>query len=171
KDTEIEPLMIGGSQERGFRAGTENVAGIVGLGQALLLAEKMRVKESKRLVTLRDYFINKILKNIEGVIVNGNQKLRLPNNVNISIKGVEGESLLLMMDEAGIACSTGSACSATDLEPSYVLLAIGSSLEMAHCSIRFSLGRMTTKKDLDFVVKALEKCVCTIRRMSGFKKK
>ncbi len=162
----IEPTFVGGAQERGLRAGTENLAGIVGLGKAVTLAEKKRARESKRLTILRNYFLAKMLKKIEGVSVNGGTDERLPNNINISIKGVEGESLLLMLDNNGVACSTGSACSSVDLEPSYVLLAIGMSLELAHSSVRFTLGRHTTKKDLDYVVKVLAESVKMIRRMS-----
>jgi len=167
----IEPTFVGGAQERGLRAGTENLAGIVGLGKAITLAEKKRARESKRLIVLRNYFLAKILKKIEGISVNGGTDERLPNNINISIKGVEGESLLLMLDNKGVACSTGSACSSVDLEPSYVLLAIGIPLELAHSSIRFTLGRHTTKNDLDFAIKALNESVDHIRKMTYEKRK
>ncbi|MEK7463368.1 MAG: cysteine desulfurase family protein, partial [Patescibacteria group bacterium] len=137
KKYKIEPIIFGGGQERGLRSGTENVAGIVGFSEALSISEKKRVLENKRLTKLRDYFLRCIEKEIEGVLINGDRKQRLPNNINISIKGVEGESLLLLLDRYGVYCSTGSACSSLDLSPSYVLLSIGSPLELAHCSVRF----------------------------------
>jgi len=149
KEYKIEPIIYGGGQEKGLRSGTENVAEIVGFSEAFSISEKKRVSESKRLIKLRDYFLSKINKEIDGVLVNGDLKQRLPNNINISIKGVEGESLLLLLDSYGVYCSTGSACSSLDLSPSYVLLAIGLPLELAHCSVRFSLGRYTKKSDIN----------------------
>jgi len=163
----IEPIAAGGGQERGFRSGTENVAGIVGLAKALSISENKRVAEGKRLTGLRDYFLAEILKIIDGVTVNGGKKNRLPNNINISIKGVEGESLLLYLDEKGIFVSTGSACSSADLNPSHVLLKIGTPLAMAHCSIRFTLGRRTKRGDIDYTVKVLREGVEKLRKISS----
>jgi len=148
----IEPLIVGGEQEAHLRAGTESVPLIVGFGAALAASNTMREKESARLIVLRDYFIAGLLKKIPTAILNGHPTKRLPNNVHISIPHVEGEAILLMLDREGVEASTGSACSAYDLKPSHVLLAIGQTAEFAHGSIRFSLGRSTTKKDLDRVL-------------------
>lgn len=169
KKCKIEPIIYGGGQERGLRSGTENVAGIVGFSEALSISEKKRVLESKRLTKLRDYFLCRIQKEIDGVLVNGDTKQRLPNNINISIKGVEGESLLLLLDRYGVYCSTGSACSSLDLSPSYVLLSIGLPLELAHCSVRFTLGRHTKKGDIDYTMDVLVKSVAKIRGISSIK--
>ncbi len=165
----IESMIVGGGQERGFRSGTENVASIVGLAEALEICEKKRKTESERLELIRNYFISQIKNKIKEVVINGGVKNRLPNNVNFSIKGVEGESLLLMLDDKGIYCSTGSACSAINLEPSYVLLKIGLPLDLAHCSIRFTLGRYTKKSDIDYTIKVLVESVNKIRSMSSVK--
>ena len=165
----IEPIIFGGDQENSIRPGTENVAAIVGLAEALSIAENKRQSESLRLQKLRDYFISKILKYVDGVSINGGMNNRLPNNINISIRGVEGESLVLMLDDQGVACSTGSACSSADLNPSHVLIKIGVPLEFAHCSIRFTLGRYTQRKDIDYTICALTKCVKKIRSMSSIK--
>lgn len=166
KQVKIEPIIFGGGQERGLRSGTENVAAIVGFSEALSVSEKKRVLEGKRLTRLRDYFLRRIEKEIDGVLVNGDIKQRLPNNINISIKGVEGESLLLLLDRHGVYCSTGSACSSLDLSPSYVLLSIGLPLELAHCSVRFSLGRHTKKSDIDYAMEILVKSVEKIKGIS-----
>lgn len=167
----VEPIAMGGGQERGLRSGTENVAGIVGLAAALQIAENKRLSECERLTKLRDYFLTEIKKRIKGVVVNGSMKNRLPNNINISIPGVEGEALLLLLDDKGVYCSTGSACSSVDLNPSYVLLGIGLPLELAHCSVRFTLGRNTKKGDVDYAVKALASSVEKIRGLTAIKHK
>lgn len=169
KKYKIEPIIVGGGQEGGLRSGTENVAGIVGFSEALSISENKRVSENKRLTKLRDYFLSRIQKEIDGVLVNGGVKQRLPNNVNVSIKGVEGESLILLLDKYGVYCSTGSACSSLDLSPSYVLLSTGLSLGLAHCSVRFTLGRYTKKADIDYAVKILVRSVQKIRGMSSLK--
>lgn len=166
KKSFIEPIIYGGGQEKSVRSGTENVASIVGFSEALKISENKRLSESKRLTSLRDYFLAKIIKEIKDVTINGSVKERLPNNINISIKGVEGESLILLLDNKGISCSTGSACSSMDLNPSHVLLGIGVPVELAHCSIRFTLGRYTKKSDLDYTVKVLSDSVKKIREMS-----
>jgi len=165
----FEPIIYGGGQERNLRSGTENVAGIVGFSTAISIAEKKRVSENNRLTKLRDYFLLKIKKNIKDVIINGSLKNRLPNNVNISIRGVEGESLVLLLDEKGVFCSTGSACSSIDLNPSHVLVKIGLPLELAHCSVRFTLGRHTKKYDIDYAIKALIQCVEKVRNITTIK--
>jgi len=169
QDFKIEPLVVGGSQEMGLRAGTENTALIVGFSEALKLAEKLRKKESQRLKTLRDYFIKKVLKTIPSSRLNGHTQKRLPNNINLSFTGIEGESLVLRLDQYGISSSTGSACTSTDLTPSHVLLALGLPEDLAHGSLRLTLGRKTTKKDLDYVLKILPKIVEELRKMSAIR--
>lgn len=167
KDIKLEPIIVGGNQENNLRAGTENVASIMGFGEALKLAEKLKNKENKRLINLRDYFIKNILKLIPHSRLNGHPEKRLPNNINISIAGVEGESLVLMLDKYGISASTGSACASNSLDPSHVLLAIGLAPELAHGSLRLTLGRKTTKRDIDYVLKILPGIVCKLRKISS----
>ncbi len=166
KNYKIEPLIVGGTQEMGLRAGTENTALIVGFAEALRLAKKLR-KESQRLKNLRNYFIKKILKNVPYSRLNGHAQKRLPNNVNLSFKGIEGEALVLKLDQRGIAASTGSACTSSELTPSHVLLALGLPEDLAHGSLRMTLGRKTTKKDLNYVLKILPKTVAELRRISA----
>jgi len=166
-DTKIEPLIVGGGQEMGLRSGTENVPFIVGLSEALKLADKIRIKENKRQMQLRDYFVKNIMKSVDGVILNGHPKNRLPNNINISVKGIEGESLVLMLDHYGIYCSTGSACSSFDLVPSHVLAAVGLSAELAQGSIRITLGRDTSKEKINYVLKILPVVVKKLREISS----
>lgn len=164
--TAIQKIQDGGEQETGRRAGTLNVAGIVGLGSAI---EKIKNQKSKvkKILSLRDYFINRILKEIPNSKLNGSIKKRSPNNINISFKNVEGESLIMLLSAAGIAGSTGSACSSGSLEPSHVLLAINLKPEQAHGSLRLTLGKNTTKKEIDYVVKELKKIVKKLRKVSG----
>jgi len=169
KDYKIEPLIVGGNQESGLRAGTENTALIAGFSEALKLAEKLKKRENRRLKTLRDYFIKKVLKIIPGSRLNGHTRKRLPNNINLSFAGIEGESLVLRLDQYGISGSTGSACTSQDLAPSHVLLAIGLPAELAHGSLRLSLGRKTAKRDLDYVLEILPKIVEKLRTMSAIK--
>lgn len=166
KKYHFEPVIYGGGQEKGFRSGTENVAGIVGFSKAFSILEQKRLSENKRLSILRNYFLLKIKKNIKDIVLNGGIKNRLPNNINISIRGVEGESLVLLLDEEGVFCSTGSACSSIDLNPSHVLVNIGLLLELTHCSVRFTLGRYTKKTDIDYAVKNLIRCVNKIRSIT-----
>src|SRR3989338_6909050 len=128
----LEPLLYGGEQERKLRPGTENVPAIAGLAEALKIADKDREKESTRLVKLRDYFIGRLLGEIPKTILNGHPTQRLPNNINVSILDAEGESIVLYLDEAGVACSTGSACTSESLEPSHVIMAIGKPHAYAH---------------------------------------
>ena len=169
KNIRLEPMIVGGGQENGLRAGTENAALIVGFSEALKLAEKLKNKESGRLKILRDYFIKNVLKAVTHSRLNGHFVKRLPNNANISISGIEGESMALMLDNYGICASTGSACSSRKLTPSHVLLAIGITPELAHGSLRFTLGRKTKKSDLDYVLKVLPPIVKKLRKISAIK--
>jgi len=162
----LEPLLYGGEQERRLRPGTENVPAIVGLAEALKIAGQDGEKESTRLVKLRDYFINRLLGEIPKTVLNGHPIQRLPSNINVSILDAEGESIVLYLDEAGIACSTGSACTSESLEPSHVILAIGKPRAYAHGAMRFSLGRSTTKKDIDYVMKVLPDIIKKLRMFS-----
>jgi len=162
----LQPLWFGGSQERNIRPGTENVPGIVGFAKALEIAESLRTKESERLCPLRDFLIEQILSSIPKSRLNGHPTTRLPNNINISFSGVEGEAMLLYLDHEGIAVSTGSACTSQSLDPSHVLLAIGCSHEEAHSSLRFTLGRSTTKGDLEKVLHVLPKVIQKLRILS-----
>lgn len=171
KGTRIVPFMHGGDQERGRRASTHNVPGIVGMGKAVELAMNNIHTEVERLTTLRNRMIQGILDNIEYSCLNGHPSRRLPNNVNVSIEYVEGESLLLSLDMEGIACSTGSACTSSSLEPSHVLMAIGLPHEKAHGSLRFTLGRHTREDDTDHVIKTLSGIVTRLRAMSPLYKK
>lgn len=166
KGTRIVPFMNGGEQEHGRRASTQNVPGIVGFGKACQLAQQEMGQEKERLETLRDKLINGILNRIDHVHLNGHPTQRLPNNVNISLEFVEGESILLNLDLMGIAASTGSACSSSVLEASHVLLALGLPHESAHSSLRFSLGQETTEKDVDYVLEKLPQIVKKLRAMS-----
>jgi len=166
KGTRIVPFMHGGEQEHGQRASTQNVPGIVGFGKACQLAEQEMGQEKERLETLRDKLINGILNRIDHVHLNGHPTQRLPNNVNISLEFVEGESILLNLDLVGIAASTGSACSSSVLEASHVLLALGLPHESAHSSLRLSLGQETTEKDVDYVLEKLPQIVKKLRAMS-----
>jgi len=166
KGTRIAPLLHGGEQERRRRAGTENVAAIVGLGKAAEIAQREMDAEVKRLVTKRDQLIEGLTEQIEHIHLNGHPTRRLPNNVNVSIDFVEGESMLLNLDLTGIAASTGSACSSSSLEPSHVLLAMGLSHELAHGSLRFTLGRENDEEDIERVLEVLPMIVTKLRAMS-----
>ena len=162
----VDPLIIGGGQERNRRAGTENVAGIVGMGAAIELAYENLEEHNEKLIKLRDSLIEKIQKNIGHTRLNGHPTSRLPGNVNICFKFIEGESLLLSLDMEGIAGSSGSACTSGSLDPSHVLLAIGLPHEIAHGSLRLSLGDFNTEDELDYVVEKLVKIVDRLRMMS-----
>jgi cysteine desulfurase len=166
KGTRIFPLVHGGEQERGRRAGTENVPGIVGLSKAIELARQEMDEEAKWLVCLRDRLIQGLLENIDHVHVNGHPFWRLPNNVNVSVDFVEGESMLLNLDLENICASTGSACSSSSLEPSHVLRALGLPPEQAHGSLRFTLGRENTADEIDLVIEVLSRIVTRLRAMS-----
>ena len=168
RGVKIKPQIVGGSQEKKLRAGTENIAGIVGFTKAFELVQENRVKESKRVSELSEYLWQQVQKNIPEVHFNGPDigEKRLPNNVNITFKNIEGEALILYLDEYGIMCSTGSACTSDSLDPSHVLLAIGLPYEMAHGSLRFTLGHCNSKKDIDYMMKYLPMIVAKLREIS-----
>ena len=166
KGIKINPLIHGGAQERNRRAGTENVAGIVGLGDAIRLINEDMPEELKRLTYLRDKLIDGILKNIPYSRLNGHREKRLPGNVNISFEFVEGESILLLLDMKGICASSGSACTSGSLDPSHVLLSIGLPHEKAHGSLRLTLGRNNTEEEVDYIIKELPPIINRLREMS-----
>jgi cysteine desulfurase len=166
KGTKLVPFMQGGEQERRHRAGTENVPAIVGLGRAVELAGQHMDKEAERLAGLRDKLIKGLLEKIDHTHLNGHPTRRLPNNVNVSVDFVEGESMLLNLDLEGICASTGSACSSASLEPSHVLLALGLSPEQAHGSLRFTLGRENSEEDIERVLEVLPGIIAKLRAMS-----
>jgi len=171
RGTKIVPFLYGGEQENRRRASTENVAGIVGFGEACLLAQKDMANEEKRLTYLRDKLIEGILKRIKNCRLNGHPEKRLPGNVNVSVEGVEGESMLLNLDLLGICASSGSACTSSILEPSHVLTAIGLSPEVAHSSLRFTLGMENNEQDINYVLKSLPEIVERLRSMSPIYRK
>ena len=166
KGVKIDQYLHGGAQERGQRAGTENLAGIVGMGKAIEIATQHLEENAARLTVLRDKLIDGILAEIPDVRLNGHRTQRLPNNVNVSVRYVEGEALLLRLDLAGIAGSSGSACTSGSLDPSHVLLAIGLPHEIAHGSLRLSLGTDTTEAEIDEVLDKLPGIVKNLRDMS-----
>jgi cysteine desulfurase len=166
KGTRLVSLMHGGEQEKRRRAGTENVPGIVGLGRAVEIAGQEMGSEPERLRYLRDKLIEGLRERIDHIRLNGHPTKRLPNNVNVSIDFVEGESMLLNLDLESICASTGSACSSASLEPSHVLLALGVPAEQAHCSLRFTLGRENTEEDMERVLKVLPEIVAKLRAIS-----
>jgi len=166
KGTKLVSLMHGGEHEKRRRAGTENVPAIVGLGKAVELAGQEVGKEAERLAYLRDKLIEGLGEKIDHIRLNGHPTRRLPNNVNVSIDFVEGESMLLNLDLEGICASTGSACSSASLEPSHVLLALGFPAEQAHGSLRFTLGRENTEADVERVLEVLPGIVAKLRAMS-----
>ena len=166
KGVKIKNLIHGGQQEKGKRAGTENVIGIVALGKAIELAVSEMEDTTERLKYLRDKIINGVLKNIEYSRLNGHPEERLPGNVNISFEFIEGESMLLMLDAKGICASSGSACTSGSLDPSHVLLAIGLPHEKAHGSLRISLGYQNTEEEVDKLLEVLPPIVQRLREMS-----
>ena len=166
KGVKIRSLIHGGAQERRRRAGTENVPGIVGFGKAVEIAAASMERRMEKESQLRDYLIEKIEKEIPYCRLNGDRERRLPNNVNFSFQYIEGESLLIMLDMKGICASSGSACTSGSLDPSHVLLAIGLPHEIAHGSLRLTLGDDTTKEDLDYVTTCLKEIVARLRSMS-----
>ena len=161
----IETLIHGGAQERGKRAGTENVAGVVGLDAALQIAVDGMEARNKKLAALRDRLIDSLLQ-IERSRINGDRVSRLPNNVNMCFEGIEGESLLLKLDFNGISASSGSACTSGSLDPSHVLLAIGLPHEIAHGSMRLSFSEETTQEDIDYIARVVPEVVTYLRNMS-----
>jgi cysteine desulfurase len=171
KGTPIEPLVFGGGQEKKIRSGTYNTPGIVGFSEAvkLLKNKKIKLEEIKKIKALRDYVIKEIKKKIPETTITGDLKSRLPNNASFVFKGVEGESVILMLAQQGIMASTGSACSSGSLDPSHVLLAIGLRSENAHGSLRVTLGRFNKKEDVDKLIKHLPIIIEKLRKMSPLK--
>jgi cysteine desulfurase len=166
KGLRVKPHMIGGGQEGGIRSGSENIPGIVGMGKGAELASEEMEIESKRISKLRDALINGILNNIPESYLNGHPTQRLPNNVNIRFSFIEGESLILSLDQLGIYLSSGSACTAKTLEPSHVLRALGLKHEEAHGSLVFTLGKDNSKGQVDYVIQQMPKVVNRLREMS-----
>ena len=166
KGTPFCPLIRGGHQEKGRRAGTENTLGIIGLGKAIEMRAKEMKDEEKRLLKFKEILKNAIEEKIPDVRFNGHPHDCLTGTLNISFDGAEGEAILLYLDEAGIAVSTGSACASGTLDPSHVLLATGTALERAHGSIRISMGRENTMKDVEYVIDILPKIIKKVRSMS-----
>jgi len=164
--TSLSPLLVGGGQEFGMRAGTENVPSIIGFVHALTLALAEEHECANTLTTLRDAFIKSLGEKIPECTLNGHPTLRLPNNIHISVPHVEGESIILMLDTYGICASTGSACNADNLLPSHVLRAIGQDEKIIHGSVRFSLGKQTTHDDSMYTVTSLSECVEKLRALS-----
>ena len=165
RGTPFEPLMMGGGQERDRRSGTENVPGIVGLAEALRLADSEREQASVYLMNLRDRLMHGIQERLEGVRLNGHPSKRLPNNVNVSFEHVEGEPILLGLDFAGICASSGSACSSASLEPSHVLTAIGLTADLAQGSLRITVGNDNTVEEVDYLLETLTDLVTRLRAM------
>jgi len=166
KGTKIDNLIHGGGQERRRRAGTENLAGIVGLGKAIELATADIEGHNRKIRALRDRLLKGIRETIPHTHLNGHPEKRLPGNINISFEFIEGESMLLWLDDEGICASTGSACTSGSLEPSHVLLATGLPVEISHGSLRLTLGNVNTDADVDFVLEVLPKVVRRLREMS-----
>jgi cysteine desulfurase len=170
KGTRLSPFMLGGHQEAGRRAGTENVTGIIGLGKSCELAAKNIEEENRRVKYLRDKLESAILKSCPDSRVNGDRKNRLPNTTNISFEFIEGEAILLMLDKYGICASSGSACTSGSLEPSHVLRAMGVPFTAAHGSIRFSLSRYNTEEEVDYTIQIMPGIVNRLRELSPFVK-
>ncbi|MDI6887699.1 MAG: cysteine desulfurase NifS [Candidatus Thermoplasmatota archaeon] len=166
RGVQVEPFIHGGGHERGLRSSTENIAGIVGLGKAAELAQQRIESDAAYMTKLRDKLIKNITENVEESYLNGHPTKRLPNNAHFRFTGIEGESLVLSLDEKGIASSTGSACSSKKLEPSHVLLAIGLNEVEAHGSLRLTLGRENTEEEIDYVLSVLPEVVERLRKIS-----
>lgn len=166
ENTPISGLLKGGGQERKLRAGTENVASIVGMGKAAKLAYQNMGYERMRETNLRNYFIHRVLREIQDVTLNGSKRERLCNNINLTFSGVEGEALLIMLDSENICVSTGSACNSKESTPSHVLLALGLSEEEAYSTIRITIGEDTQKEELDHTIEILKLSVANLRKKS-----
>ena len=171
KGTKYTPFMIGGHQEKGRRGGTENVASIIGLGKSCELAAAYLSDNNNHVEQLRDKLENEILKRVPNTIINGDRNHRLPNTTSIAFEYVEGESILLMMDEFGICASSGSARTSGSLEPSHVLRAMGVPFTAAHGSVRFSLSKYNTEEEIDFIIEKLPPIIERLRELSPFWKK
>jgi cysteine desulfurase len=170
KGTRISPFIVGGHQEKSRRAGTENVASIVGLGKAAELAAENIEIENTKVKKLRDKLENALLKTCPDAMLNGDKVNRLPNTANVSFEFIEGEAILLLLDQFGICASSGSACTSGSLEPSHVLRAMGVPFTAAHGSIRFSLSRYNTEEEVDFVIEKMPVIVKRLRELSPFVK-
>ena len=168
KGTRLSPYMLGGHQEAGRRAGTENVPGIVGIGKACELAAKNFTQENNKVKNLRDKLEGAILEKCPDSLLNGDKENRLPNTTNISFEYIEGEAILLMLDKYGICASSGSACTSGSLEPSHVLRAMGVPFTAAHGSIRFSLSRYSTEEEVDYTIEKIPPIVNQLRKLSPF---
>ena len=166
KGVRVEPIIHGGGHEKGIRPGTENVAGIVGLGKACEIAENNLEEEAQYLTSMRDELIKRVLSEIDESYLNGHPTKRLPNNINFRFTGIEGESLVLHLDSKNIASSTGSACSSKKLEASHVLMALGLKEVQAHGSLRLTLGKENKVEDIDYVIESIKNAVDTLRKMS-----
>ena len=166
KGIKIRSFIHGGAQERSRRAGTENVPGIVGMGKAVEIAVETMEERAQKETELRNYLTERILAEVPFVRLNGDRKKRLPNNVNVSFQFIEGESLLIMLDMKGICASSGSACTSGSLDPSHVLLAIGLPHEIAHGSLRMTLGYENTKEQMDYTIESIKEIVAKLRSMS-----
>lgn len=166
KGIQFQKFINGGHQERNKRAGTENIAGIVGMGKAIEIAYRDLEEHTAKIKTLRDYYISEVEKEIPYIKINGDLENRLPGNANISFRFIEGEGLLLNLDLKGICASSGSACTSGSLDPSHVLLAIGLPHEIAHGSLRISIGKYNTKEEIDYLVDNLVSIVSRLREMS-----
>jgi cysteine desulfurase len=164
--TRLRQLLYGGHHQRGFRPGTENVAGIVGLGKAAQIARASLSEDAKRVTGLRDTLEHGLLQRVPDSRANAAAAPRTPNTTNITFPGLEGEALVIALDLKGLACSTGAACSSGAIEPSHVLTAIGLSADEARASLRFSLGRHTTTADIDFALRAVPAAVAQLRELS-----
>ena len=166
KGVKILSFMHGGAQERRRRAGTHNVPGIVGMGKAVEIAAQNMEENGKKIAEMRDYLIAQVLEKIPYAKLNGHKTNRLPNNSNFCFRFIEGEGMLIMLDQAGIYGSSGSACTSGSLDPSHVLLAIGLPHEIAHGSLRLTLSEETTKEEIDFTVAKLTEIIARLRSMS-----
>jgi len=171
KGTKFSPFLIGGHQEKGRRGGTENVASIIGLGAACELSKDFMEEENTKVKGMRDSLEKGLLERIDSAIVNGGKEKRLPNTTSIAFEYVEGEAILLMMDEFGICASSGSACTSGSLEPSHVLRAMGVPFTAAHGTIRFSLSTYNTMEEMNFIIEKLPPIIKKLRKMSPFWKK
>ena len=169
--TRIEPILNGGGQESGLRSSTVNVPAIVGFAEACKICKRGMKKEVQRQIKLRDKLIKGVLRGIKRAYLNGHPQKRLPNNTNFWFEFIEGESMVIQLDLLRIAASTGSACSSLKLEPSHILLAIGLKPEQAHGSLRLSLGRWTTEKEINYVLEILPEVIKKLRKISPFKAK
>lgn len=171
KGTKIMPQILGGGHERGIRSGTENIPGIAGLAKASEINQKKLTKKMSFITELREYLIKELLGKIDDVWLNGHPAKRLPGNCNFSFKYIEGESIVLRLDHAGIAASSGSACSSSSLKPSRTLIAIGLSAEEAHGSLRITLGFENTKEEVDYFLEVIQKVVSDLRKISPLYRK